>query len=273
MATYAIGDIQGCYDSLQSLLALIEFDPKVDTLWLAGDIINRGPKSLKTLRYIYSLGDSAVTVLGNHDLHLLAVAHGARKPSRSDTLDNILNAKDCDELLHWLQQQPLIHRDKKLGYTMVHAGIPPQWTLKQALKHAAEVEQVLQSKKASKFFENMYGNTPSKWSDELKGTDRWRVITNYFTRMRFCTKKGKLELTIKDSSKPANDKLKPWFSHNNRKTIEDKIVFGHWAALQGKVDTANVFALDTGCVWGGELTAMRLEDEKFFRCKAVDYAT
>ena len=266
MATYAIGDIQGCYQALQCLLEKISFNPNNDTLWFAGDLINRGPQSLETLRFIHSLGDSCVTVLGYHDLHLLAIDRGIRKPHKSDTIDEILNAPDKEELLCWLQQQKLIHHDAALGFTMVHAGIPPIWTLAQALLYAQEVEQVLQSNQADEYFSAMYGNSPSLWSEELAGPPRWRVITNYLTRMRYCTSAGDLDLVTKGSKPPDDQSFQPWFSHQHRLTQDNKIIFGHWAALQGVTNIANTYALDTGCVWGGQLTAMRLEDETLFQC-------
>ncbi|MGH1485787.1 MAG: symmetrical bis(5'-nucleosyl)-tetraphosphatase [Cellvibrionaceae bacterium] len=264
MASYAVGDIQGCLKPLQALLIHTEFNPQKDTLWVAGDMINRGPQSLQTLRFLYHLRNSIKVVLGNHDLHLLAVAAGYRQASYSDTLDEILTAADRDTLLEWVRQQPLIHHDKDLGYTMVHAGIPPQWSLKKTLQYAKEIEQVLQSKKINGFLASMYGNQPDTWNKHLKGKDRWRLITNYLTRMRFCTPSGRLELNMKAGVNTAPPGYLPWYAHENRKTQNDKIIFGHWAALEGKTDHQNVFALDTGCVWGGKLTMMRLEDEVLF---------
>jgi bis(5'-nucleosyl)-tetraphosphatase (symmetrical) len=266
VATYAIGDVQGCYQALQCLLEKICFNPSNDKLWFAGDLINRGPQSLETLRFIHALGDNAVTVLGNHDLHLLAIDRGIRKPHRSDTVNEILNAPDKEELLYWLQRQKLLHHDATLDFTMVHAGIPPIWTLEQALRYAQEVEQVLQSNQADEYFSSMYGNSPSLWSDQLAGPDRWRLITNYLTRMRYCTIEGNLDLITKGENPPADKSFRPWFSHQQRPTQNNKIIFGHWAALQGITNTANTFALDTGCVWGGQLTAMRLQDETLFQC-------
>lgn len=267
MTTYAVGDIQGCLQPLQALLLHIQFNPKKDKLWVAGDMINRGPDSLKTLRFLYHLRNSIHVVLGNHDLHLLAVASGYRKPSPSDTLHAIVDAPDRDCLLEWVRQQPLIHHDNKLDYTMVHAGIPPQWSIKQAIKYSQEVESVLQSNKISSFLKNMYGNEPDSWSKKLKGVERWRVITNYFTRMRFCDKEGRLELKTKAGIHNAPAGYLPWYEHKNRKTQNDNIIFGHWAALEGKASHPKVFAIDTGCVWGGELTMMRLDDGKLFSAK------
>ena len=266
MATYAIGDIQGCYDALQCLLEKIAFNPELDTLWLVGDLINRGPDSLATLRFLYSIRSSVEFVLGNHDLHFIAVAYGLRRNGQSDTLQALLNAPDRQQLIDWLIQGKLLHTDEKLGYTMVHAGIPPIWTLHQAQAHAREVEAVLQSRYCSDFLANMYGNQPNRWKNKLIGMERLRLITNYFTRMRFCTDEGMLELEAKESAAGAPLGFSPWFAHSERKTRDEKIIFGHWAALEGKVDYPNVFALDTGCVWGGALTAMRLEDGHKFSC-------
>ncbi len=260
---YAIGDIQGCYQELQALLKLIKFDRTRDQLWLVGDLVNRGPQSLDVLRFIKDLGPHAITVLGNHDLHLLAVAYGTQALARSDTLDDILSAPDCVKLIEWLQQQPLLHHDAKLNYTMVHAGIPPQWDLISAQNFAYEVESILKNNPRD-FFKNMYGNEPCEWSDELVGFDRLRYIVNAFTRLRFCTRSGKLELKTKETAVSPTSDLLPWFKIPERKTKHDKIIFGHWAALEGKANTENIFALDTGCVWGGKLTALRLSDEQLF---------
>ena len=267
MATYAVGDIQGCYDSLLCVLDQCQFNPSVDKLWVAGDIVNRGPKSLKTLRFLHSLGDAVVAVLGNHDLHLLATAFGCRSYNNRDTLEKILKAPDRDQLLHWMMHRKLVHHDPGLGFTMVHAGIPPQWSIEDALQRAAEIEAILQGKKFERYFETLYGNKPDKWDDDLKGPDRWRVITNYFTRMRFCTKKGRLELTCTQPATSPPKGFAAWYSFENRVAKNDRILFGHWASLQGVTNTPNVFALDTGCVWGGQLSMMRLEDQAWFRCK------
>ncbi len=266
MATYAIGDIQGCYESLQCLLEKIAFNPQLDRLWLVGDLINRGPDSLATLRFLFSIRDSVDFVLGNHDLHFLAVAYSLRKKSQSDTLDSLLAAADRQQLMDWLIQGKLIHSDEKLGYSMVHAGIPPQWNLLQAKAHAREVEAILQSRYCRDFLATMYGNQPNAWKNKLIGNDRLRLITNYFTRMRFCTSDGDLELETKESIAFAPVGFLPWFAHENRKTRDEKIIFGHWAALEGNVNLPNIYALDTGCVWGGSLTALRLEDEQKFSC-------
>lgn len=264
MATYAIGDVQGCYGALQRLLEQVGFDPAADTLWFAGDLINRGPDSLATVRFIRSLGDRAVAVLGNHDLHFLAVAEGVRPPSRSDTLDTLLAAPDLPDITAWLRQLPLMHRDKALGYCMVHAGIPPMWSLKKARRRAREVEVCLQGGDYRRFLKAMYGNHPAGWQKGLRGMKRLRVITNYFTRMRFCSPDGMLDLTNKSGPMSVTEGYAPWFALENRKTRGKAILFGHWAALEGNTAEPGIFALDTGCVWGGCLTALRLEDKARF---------
>ncbi len=263
MATYAVGDIQGCYDELQDLLALIGFGGN-DRLWLTGDLVNRGPRSLETLRLIRQLGAQAVTVLGNHDLHLLAVYHHSELRKPQDTLDAVLNAPDGPELLRWLQQQPLLHHDPALDCCLVHAGLPPQWTLEEALRHAREVERVLQSEQAPALFRHMYGNQPACWSPALQGWERLRLIVNYLTRMRFCTPQGCLDLSHKGTLASAPAGHGPWFAHPERLNADCRILFGHWAALEGQASADNVEALDTGCIWGGTLTALRLEDNQRF---------
>ncbi|GGO86404.1 bis(5'-nucleosyl)-tetraphosphatase, symmetrical [Marinobacterium nitratireducens] len=264
MATYAIGDIQGCYDQLQELLDQIGFCDS-DRLWLAGDLVNRGPKSLETLRFVKSLGDRAQVVLGNHDLHLLAIHYGVTRPRRSDTLNEILEAPDRDELMHWLRLQPLLVHDPELDYVMVHAGIPPAWSLKKACKRAQEVEQVLRSTLAREFFQQMYGNEPDHWYPGLEGWARLRVITNYLTRMRFCDDNGRLDFSAKGGLETQPPGFRPWYAHK-RRADEARIIFGHWAALEGGASDHRLFSLDTGCVWGNRLTAMRLEDQAFFSC-------
>lgn len=267
MSTYAIGDIQGCLKPLEKLLEKVAFDPSVDKLWIAGDMVNRGPSSLATLRFLYSLGDAVTTVLGNHDLHFIAVAYGHKKKSSFDTLDKLLKATDCHELIYWLRHQKLVHHDPILGYTMVHAGIPPIWTMEQTLAYAREVESTLQSDYIDDFLSNMYGNQPALWKHKLYGHDRLRLITNYFTRMRFCRHNGELDLTNKTAVPSKDSGFLPWFEHPEHLCRQHKIVFGHWAALEGKAEPSNVTALDTGCVWGGCLTALRLEDGEMFRVK------
>ena len=272
MTTYVVGDLQGCIQPLKCLLRQVKFNPDKDVLWSAGDIVNRGPKSLKTLRWFHERRDNIKMVLGNHDLHLLAVAAGARRPSRSDTLDKILAAKDRQTLIDWLLRQPLLYQEH--DHTLVHAGIPPQWSVGEAAGFAREVENALTGPQCLDFLRDMYGNDPIVWSDDLTGTARLRVITNYLTRMRYCSKKGKLDLVSK-GSKPDNQALKSaginkvsaWFSHPKRKSAHDKILFGHWASLEGRTDTPNAIGLDTGCVWGGHLSLYALETGEWVRCR------
>lgn len=269
MATYAIGDIQGCFNELMQLLDQVQFSD-ADQLWIAGDLVNRGPDSLATLRFLKSLGPRARIVLGNHDLHLLAVHYGKTHLRRGDTLDAILAAPDREELMHWLRHQPLLIADRESGYVMVHAGIPPKWSLKKALKRAAEVEQVLQGPDAETYFSHMYGNEPGRWDKTLRGWDRLRVITNYFTRMRFCDAEGRLDFKAKGGLDTQPEGYLPWF-HQPRKANKHTILFGHWAALEGYAEADNVIALDTGCIWGNQLTAFRLEDRALFStpCNAL----
>lgn len=266
MATYAIGDVQGCYAELQALLAHIGFEETTDRLWFAGDLVNRGPDSLTVLRFVHGLGDRVLTVLGNHELHLLACAHGVRHPHRNDTFADILGAPDRDVLLGWLQRQPLLYVGCG-GDVLVHAGLPPDWTIDAARRHAAEVERALGSDAAGEFFTGMYGNEPDRWTDDLKGIERLRFITNALTRMRFCTRKGRLDLKSKGAPGTQQDKLLPWYAVPGRASRSSRVIFGHWATLHlGPADTEahNVVGLDTGCVWGGSLTAMRLEDGRLF---------
>ncbi|GAB5452589.1 MAG: symmetrical bis(5'-nucleosyl)-tetraphosphatase [Halioglobus sp.] len=268
MTTYVVGDIQGCLQPLQCLLEAVAFDPEQDMLWSVGDIVNRGPQSLETLRFLHNMRDNLKMVLGNHDLHLLAVAAGARQPGRGDTLTPILEAPDREELLAWLLHQPLVYSEH--GHTMVHAGIPPQWSVADALARAREVEQVLCSEQCVAFFSAMYGNEPAAWSDELHGMARLRLITNYLTRMRYCTPSGALDLKSKgpqpDNVDYGGEKVCAWFNHKRRKTADDKILFGHWASLQGRTSTPLAIGLDTGCVWGGALTFYALEDASLVSC-------
>ena len=271
MTTYVVGDIQGCLKPLKCVLKQVAFTPGRDVLWSVGDIVNRGPKCLKTLRFIYRMRESVVMVLGNHDLHLLAVAAGARAQNSADTRDRILAAPDREQLLGWLIRRPLLHREH--GYTLVHAGIPPQWSVAEAAGYAREVEAVLQSPRCVDFFDAMYGNEPTRWSDDLSGMTRLRVITNYLTRMRYCSADGTLDLASKgpspDPAGPGQEtrKVSAWFSHPNRKAAGDRILFGHWASLEGKTDTPNAIGLDTGCVWGGALSLLNLDTGQWVRCQ------
>lgn len=270
MSTYAIGDIQGCFKTLEKLLSHIHFDPAKDSLWFTGDLVNRGPRSLETLRFVKQLGSRQQTILGNHDLHLLAMSHGAHPGWDDDTLNDILQAPDRQELLDWLCHQPLLHHDAALGYTMVHAGLAASWDLATAQALAKEVETVLQSENAAGFFHHMYGNQPDQWSEDLQGFDRLRCITNFFTRARFCFADGRLDLKFKGTLDSRPENLLPWFQVPGRRNADLNIVFGHWAALGGVTHSAKAFALDTGCVWGFDLTAMRLEDQQRFQVASVD---
>jgi len=268
MATYAIGDIQGCYREFRQLLEKINFQPARDQLWLAGDLVNRGDGSLEVLRYVVELGRSVKVVLGNHDFHLLAVACGLRKTKRSDTLDKLLKAKDAPDLLAWLGEQPLLYHDPELNFVMTHAGIPPIWNLAKAKAVAAEVELEMRSSRQKKLLENLFGNQPNLWSDDLKGYDRQRCIVNYLTRMRFCAPDSSLELETKNEPVNAPKGFAPWFTYPSQVLQESRIIFGHWAALEGHTGVAGIHALDTGCVWGQQLTALRLEDQKLFQIEA-----
>jgi len=267
MPTYAIGDVQGCYRELQDLLATIAFGAQ-DSVWLTGDIVNRGPQSLETLRFIKALGAQAITVLGNHDLHLLTVAANAVPLKQKDTLQDVLAAKDREELLDWLRQLPLVHYDKTLNYLLVHAGIPPQWNITSACTYAHEVEKVLRSDDAALFLAHMYGEQPSRWSDALQGWGRLRYITNALTRMRFCTAEGELEFHHKQKNADVPEGFMPWFEHTQFQALPYQIIFGHWAALEGKTYHPRIHAIDTGCAWGNRLTALRLEDGKRFSVAA-----
>ena len=262
MAVYAIGDIQGCYEPLQRLLDVLRFDPAADTLWLVGDLVNRGPHSLATLRFVKSLGDSAITVLGNHDLSLLMSAEGFGKQSKGDTFDEILAAPDRDELLDWLRHQPLCHVEGQ--YCMVHAGLLPCWTVSQAEQLAHEAESALRQDNYQEFFSQMYGNEPNYWQDEWTGYTRLRVIINAMTRMRICTVTGKMNFAFKGDLRSIPPGYVPWFNVPQRASQKKTIICGHWSAL-GLHITDNLIALDTGCVWGGQLTAIRLEDRKVFQ--------
>lgn len=260
MAVYAIGDVQGCFDELQTLLDRVGFNPGADRLWFAGDLVNRGPKSLETLRFIRGLGNAAVSVLGNHDLHLLALAHDLPLDKDDHTMDAILVAPDRDELVDWLCHRPLLHHDDDLGYTLLHAGLPPQWDLHAARQHAHEVESMLKSTQRALFLEEMYGNKPKQWNEDLKGWDRLRFIVNCFTRLRFCDEEGRLDLSSKGPPGTQQDGYRPWFEVKKRRSRDLKIIFGHWSALSfGEHDPTGVYPVDTGCLWGGALTALRID--------------
>ena len=267
MATYAVGDLQGCYRELVQLLEQVRFDPAHDVLWLTGDLVNRGPQSLECLRFVQSLGPAARTVLGNHDLHLLAVAFTGAAPKKKDTLQEILDAPDADELLGWLRQQPLMIVDERRQLAMVHAGIFPGWTIPQARALAQEVETVLQSDRSVHFLQHMYGNEPDSWNDRLQGMGRLRFITNAFTRMRICALEKKrqhaLELRYKEDVAGIPDGYVPWFTQF-APPPGWRVLFGHWAALEAHTGVDNVIALDSGCVWGRFLTMLRVDDGKYF---------
>jgi bis(5'-nucleosyl)-tetraphosphatase (symmetrical) len=258
MAVYAIGDVQGCFDELQALLDRVGFVAGSDRLWFAGDLVNRGPKSLETLRFIRGLGETAVCVLGNHDLHLLAAACGHPIDHDDHTLDAVLAAPDRDELIDWLRHRPLLHHDNELGFTMLHAGLPPQWDLDLARCCAREVEEVLQGEEPVEFIEHMYGNKPKRWSEDLAGWDRLRFIVNCLTRMRFCDRDGKLEFKCKGAPGMQREGYHPWFEIPWRASRDLNIVFGHWSTL-GSVDTHGIYPTDTACLWGGKLTALRID--------------
>ncbi len=266
MATYAIGDVQGCYDELCALLDLIRFDPGEDRLCFAGDLVNRGPSSLEVLRLVAGLGDRALNVLGNHDLHLIAAAEHVRV-RKGDTLDEILEAEDKDRLLAWLCACPVVYRDPDLDFYLVHAGLVPQWSADEALRLANELEACLQGPELDDYLADMYGNQPDLWRDDLEGQDRLRILTNVFTRLRFCRGDGSLDLEEKGvpGEQPAG--LYPWYAHPDRRSRGARIVFGHWAALEiseAEEKARDVYHIDQGCVWGGALTALRMDDMRRF---------
>jgi len=259
MGVYAIGDIQGCYDQLMLLLGRVDFEPSRDRLWLAGALVNRGPDSLKTIRFIRGLGDRAITVLGNHDLHLLAVAAGKRPLRDSDTFDDVISSPDGDDLLNWLRHQPLLHHDPQLGMTMVHAGLVPQWDLTLAMACARQLEEVLQGDNWQDFLVEMYGNKPDCWSASLSGWSRLRFITNVFTRLRFCDEKGRLFLGENGPPGSQQPGCIPWFEVADRRSRGMNIICGHWSTL-GPYQVKGIHCLDSGCVWGRSLTAMNIKN-------------
>ena len=262
MATYAIGDVQGCYNELQQLLEKIKFDPADDTLWFVGDLVNRGPHSLEVLRFVKGLGSAAITVLGNHDLHLLAIAQGdSRYKDKAHTLDPILKAADREELIEWLRSCPLMYHDARLNFSMLHGGLPPQWDLSTALALADEMHKALVGPGFHDYCQQMYGNKPAAWSDDLPDMERLRFITNCLTRMRYCDKKGRPALKEKGAPGSQEKGYLPWFEHPHRATSGERIVFGHWSTL-GYYKGENVWSIDTGCLWGGSLTALKLRKKK-----------
>ena len=262
MATYVVGDIQGCFRSLKRLLHRIGFDRSRDALWCVGDLVNRGPGNLATLRFVRDLGERATCVLGNHDLHLLAIVFGGHKHRPSDTMEDVLNAPDCMELAHWLRGLPLLVRDGDV--VMVHAGIPHVWDLDTAQARAGEVEEAIRGKDYAGFFERMYGDIPDVWDDGLAGMERLRAITNYLTRMRFVDPAGRMDFDFKGvpTEVPPGGDFAPWFRHPTK--VRGRLVFGHWAALDGDTAGSDLIGLDTGCVWGRTLTAYRLEGGERF---------
>ena len=264
MAIYAVGDIQGCHAELVQMLDQVSFDKEKDSLWLVGDLVNRGPGSLEVLRLVKSLGESAITVLGNHDLHLLAVAEGVAELNRNDTLDEILAAPDREELLSWLRNQRLLHDQG--GFVLVHAGLLPQWSVAQAASLAREVEAALHADDYAVFLARMYGNTPHHWDDELSGYKRLRVIVNAFTRMRICTKDGEMEFRFKGEVENIPHGYLPWFDVPKRASSDATVIVGHWSAL-GLLLRKDVIALDTGCLWGGPMSAIRLDDRRLFQVR------
>ena len=255
MSIYAIGDIQGCFDELQLLLDKIQFNPQQDCIWFTGDLVNRGPKSLETLRFVKNLGTSAITVLGNHDMHLLAAASTPKTSTKKDSLTPILEAPDRDELIHWLRHQPLFYTNN--DFCMIHAGLPPQWDFKTTQRMALLVENALQGPNYELLLQQMYGNKPNQWTPQLKGNAKLRFIINCFTRMRYCDASGRLDFNNTGPIGTQPEELMPWFTLPNRKSANMKIIFGHWSTL-GYYEGSNCYAIDTGCLWGGQLTALKL---------------
>lgn len=258
MAHYAVGDIQGCYDPLNRLLEQVNFDQSKDTLYCVGDLVNRGPKSLKVLRFLKSLNNQCITVLGNHDIHLLAMLYGIRQPRGSDTLSKVLNAPDAQEIADWLRVKPLIHSNHKRRFVMAHAGIYPWWSMQQAQNNALYVEKQFQDEKACiKLLKKIYSNDPSKWSDQLSYIKKSRFTINAFTRMRFCSPKGHLNFTESGYIGKSRKNRQPWFSFTNKSFNDYRIIFGHWSSL-GLLNTSKHLALDTGCVWGNHMTLAKI---------------
>jgi bis(5'-nucleosyl)-tetraphosphatase (symmetrical) len=267
VAIYAIGDVQGCFDELEALVRLIQFQRASDQLWFVGDLVNRGPKSLQVLRFVSDLGGDARVVLGNHDLNLVAIAAGARELRPKDTVQEVLDAADGNDLVDWLAKQPLLLREPGVPYAMVHAGLAPQWDVAEALIHAREVQAALTSADRTKFLTHMYGDKPDRWKKKLAGWERLRFITNALTRIRYVGPDGRLNLAENASPGRQPGSLTPWYESKSRRSYGEPIVFGHWATLQleQNLDPAHrVYHLDTGCVWGGKLTALRLDDERYF---------
>jgi bis(5'-nucleosyl)-tetraphosphatase (symmetrical) len=267
MATLAIGDVQGCYDQLMRLLERAGYDDARDMLWFVGDLVNRGPQSAQTVRFVKKLGARQVTVLGNHDLALLVIAAGIKKPHRGDTYDELLAAPDREELLDWLRYQKMMHAGE--GYAMVHAGLPPQWSVARALALAREVEVALQGPGYLEFLANMYGNEPVRWRDDLAGYDRLRVIVNAMSRMRLVTPEGSMEFSHKTGLADLPAGYLPWYDAPGRASRGERVIFGHWAAL-GLLLREDVVCLDSGCVWGRALSALRLEDRRLYQLECPE---
>ncbi|UDG80215.1 bis(5'-nucleosyl)-tetraphosphatase (symmetrical) ApaH [Candidatus Steffania adelgidicola] len=265
MSTYFIGDIHGCYEELKIILAKVKFNAALDTLWLTGDLVARGPDSLKVLRFVRSLGDSVRMVLGNHDLQLLAVYAGVSHNKLQDHITSLLEAPDSDVLMHWLRHQPILQVDEERKLVMVHAGITPYWDLSTARQCAQEVEMVLKSNNYALFLNAMYGDMPNNWSSGLTGLSRLRLISNIFTRIRYCFPNGQLEMHYKDTPEKTPVNLKPWFALGGPISDLYSIVFGHWSSLMGQGTPKHIYGLDTGCYWGGQLTLLRWEDKTFTR--------
>ena len=267
MSTYAIGDVQGCYPELRSLLRECGFDARHDRLWFAGDLVNRGPCSLEVLRFVADLGDRSHVVLGNHDLHLVANAHGVRRLRDKDTFQDVLDAADGEALVDWLCGRPIVHHDPELAFVMAHAGIAPAWTIDDAMRLGREFSEALGGVDRSRFLSGMYGNKPDRWQDSLAGLDRLRFVTNAFTRMRYCHADGRLDFSETRPPGAQDPSLAPWYTLRDAGADGARIVFGHWATLQivtALPRTLHVRHVDTGCVWGGSLTALRLEDDREF---------
>lgn len=268
MASYAIGDLQGCFTPFMALLRQIDFNKGCDTLWLTGDLVNRGPESLQVLRWVFEHQDCVQIVLGNHDLHLLAVAEGYGKIHRDDTIRDVLDAAESKLLLDWLRCQPLMIHEQ--GYAMVHAGLMPEWSIRKALRLAEEVEYELSGMDYRRFLSRLYGNKPTRWSGEWRGMDRLRIIVNAMTRMRFVNGDGELDLSYKGELDGAPAHLQPWFAVEGRRSADTPIICGHWSAL-GLYLSEDVLAIDSGCLWGGSLTAVRLEDRAVFSLPCAAY--
>ncbi len=267
MTDYAVGDIQGCYDELCELIEQVAFDPACDRLWVVGDMINRGPGSRDTLAFLYEHRHSVVAVLGNHDLHLLAIYYGYRKVKRSDTVTDILESPDIEQWVGWLRSLPLCHYEADTDWLMVHAGLAPQWTVADALARSREIEQLLQGDDIEHFLSTMYGDEPERWNDALEGPARWRCITNHFTRMRIIADDGRLDLAYKSNLEDIPAGYQPWFEHPERQTRQQRIVFGHWAAIGGRFEHP-VYAIDTACVWGERLSLLQLDNLQTFSVEA-----